>query len=41
MLPTKEGRMESVEAMERRRIVTELLEREAVVLYSDVQEAIQ
>lgn len=37
----KEGRMESVEAVERRRVVAELLAREAVVLYSDVQEAIQ
>lgn len=41
MLPLKEGRLESVEAVARRRVVTALLEKEAVVLYSDVQEAIQ
>lgn len=41
MSPLKEGRLESVEAVARRRVVTALLEKEAVVLYSDVQEAIQ
>ena len=40
-MPLKEGRLESVEAVARRRVVTALLEKEAVVLYSDVQEAIQ